>query len=490
MKDKIIYAICFGFILGILVSSFVYINLYTNIFIATLSGVVILLSTYIYKSKWGIIFAFFILGASLGIFRLDLALNKDSVIYEDRVGEYMSISGVVVDSPVIGDKNQKLNVLVVEDVGDTEILITTNLNEEYKYGDELYIRGSIEKPENFLTEQGKVFDYINYLRKDGIHYVVRYPEIEIISRDNGNFIKRGLFNIKDKFLEKLDRSIASPESLLMGGLILGEKSQFDEKTREDFIRTGTIHIVALSGYNVTIVAWWFMQIFSFLPFAVSIGAGIISIILFVIMAGGASTAVRAGIMAILILLSRKISRTYDVSRALIVTAVIMLLFNPFILVFDVSFQLSFIATIAVIYLTPKVEKYFKWVTPRLGLRDIMSVTFSAYIFVLPFILYKMGNLSLVALPANILILPFIPITMALGFVTGALGLIIYELSVPFGLLSYLLLHYELGVISMFSGLPFASFTISGFPLILTLFIYVLFVYKLFGRSLALFFKGI
>lgn len=490
MKDKTIYAICFGFILGILVSSFVYINLYTNIFIATLSGVVILLSAYIYKSKWGIIFAFFLFAISLGIFRLDLALNENSLIYEDRVGENISISGVVVDSPAIGDKNQKLNVLVIGDVGDTEILITTNLNEEYKYGDELYIRGSIEKPENFLTEQGKVFDYINYLRKDEIHYVVRYPEIEILSRDNGNFIKRGLFNIKDKFLEKLDRSIASPESLLMGGLILGEKSSFDEKTREDFIRTGTIHIVALSGYNVTIVAWWFMQIFSFLPFAVSIGAGIISIILFVIMAGGASTAVRAGIMAILILLSRKISRTYDVSRALIVTAVIMLLFNPLILVFDVSFQLSFIATIAVIYLTPKVEKYFKWVTPRFGLRDIVSVTFSAYIFVLPFILYKMGNLSLVALPANILILPVIPLTMALGFVTGALGLIIYELSVPFGLLSYLLLHYELGVISMFSGLPFASFTISGFPLILTLFIYVLFVYKLFGRSLALFFKGI
>ncbi|MDQ5922635.1 MAG: hypothetical protein QG644_343 [Patescibacteria group bacterium] len=490
MKDKVIYSICFGFILGVLVSSFVYINLYTNIFIATLSGVAILLFYFIYKLKWGVIFAVIFLTLSLGIFRFNLALDEESLIFDNRIGDYLSINGIVIDSPSVGDKNQKLNISVEEGGLSTEILITTNLNEEYKYGDELYIRGSIEKPENFLTEQGKVFDYVNYLRKDGIHYVIRFPEIEVLSSGNGNPIKRGLFSIKDKFLEKLDRSIASPENLLMGGLILGEKSQFDEKTREDFIRTGTIHIVALSGYNVTIVAWWFMKVFSFLPFTLSIGAGILAIILFVIMSGGASTALRAGIMAVLILLARKISRTYDVSRALIVTAVIMLLFNPFILVFDVSFQLSFIATIAVIYLTPKVEKYFKWVTPRFGLRDIVSVTFSAYIFVLPFILYKMGNLSIVALPANILILPFIPLTMALGFITGVLGLVVYELSVPFGLLSYVLLHYELGVISIFSGLPFASFAISNFPLSLTILIYAFFGYKLFGRNLALFFKGV
>ena len=490
MKDKAIYAICFGFILGIFVSSFLYINLYTNIFIATLAGVAFFISNFVYKSKWGIISAIFFVSISLGVLRFNIALSGENLIFEDRIGDYVSISGVVMDSPAIGDKNQKLNIQIKEGGEMTEIIVTTNLNEEYKYGDELYIRGTIEKPENFETEQGKVFDYINYLRKDGIHYVIRYPEVEILSRGNGNLIKRVLFSIKDSFLEKLNRSIATRESLLMGGLILGEKSEFDEETREDFIRTGTIHIVALSGYNVTIVAWWFMKVFSFLPFAVSIGAGILSIILFVVMTGGASTAVRAGIMAILILVARKISRTYDVSRALIATAVVMLLFNPFILVFDVSFQLSFIATIAVIYLTPRVERYFRWVTPRFGLRDVVSVTFSAYIFVLPFILYKMGNLSLVALPANILILPFIPLTMMFGFITGFLGLISYTLSIPFGIISYVFLHYELGVIEVFSSLPFASIILPNFPLLLTLIIYIFLIYKLFRRNIALFFKEI
>src|SRR6185295_15525305 len=131
------------------------------------------------------------------------------------------------------------------------------------------------------------------------------------------------------------------------------------------------------------------------------------------------------------------------ARALILALVFMILLNPFVLVYDVSFQLSFIATVAVIFLAPRIEKYFMWVTDKFQMRDIVTVTCAAYIFVAPFILYKMGNFSLVALPANILILPFIPFTMMLGFLTGFVGLISYILSVPVGFISYLFLHYEL-----------------------------------------------
>jgi competence protein ComEC len=121
------------------------------------------------------------------------------------------------------------------------------------------------------------------------------------------------------------------------------------------------------------------------------------------------------------------------------------------------------------------------------LRDIVSVTVAAYIFVFPFILYKMGNFSLVALPANVLILPFIPFTMMLGFVTGFTGLVWYVLAVPLGFISYLFLHYELSVIGFFSNLPFAAFSFPDFPIILTILIYVYFIYKLFGRNIKSFF---
>ena len=507
MQDKIFYAICFGFILGVLLRSFLSVNFYLIILFGLIALAFILFFSLISKNKClpagrqGVLFGIFILVFSIGIFRFQMVDVSAPSIFESQVGQKTSFSGEIIDEPTITENNQKLTVLLAPQglaleplkarpfPTKTKILLSANLDENYQYGDEINFEGTLKKPENFITDQGKEFDYVNYLRKDGIFYVMRYPKIEIISSDNGNFIKNALFYVKDEFLSKMNLAIREPESLLMGGLILGEKSSFNEALRQSFVDTGTIHIVALSGYNVTIVAEWIMKIFSFSSFPKNfgIGAGIITILLFVLMTGGSSTAVRAGIMASLALFARVIGRNYDVGRALVIAGVLMVLVNPFILVFDVSFQLSFIATVAVIFFSPKIEKYFLWITPRFKLRDIISVTCAAYIFVLPFILYKMGNLSLVALPANALILPFIPLTMILGFLTGFAGIVSYFLSVPLGLLSQFFLHYELFVINFFSNIPFAALSIPNFPFILTLLVYTYFIYRLFGKSIKNFF---
>ncbi|MBI3306022.1 ComEC/Rec2 family competence protein [Candidatus Nomurabacteria bacterium] len=452
------------------------------------------------KNKLGVIFSIFVLAFSLGIFRFHIADISAPKIFESKIGQTADFHGKVVDEPDRRENNQKLVVLLAPQglaldslkarpFPASKILLSASLDENYRYGDEITFNGKLEKPDNFITDQGKEFDYINYLKKDGILYLMGYPDIEIISRGNGNIVKSTLFFIKEKFLEKMNLAIQGPESLLMGGLILGERAAFSEELRQEFIDTGTIHIVALSGYNITIVAEWFMKLFSFLPQNLGIGIGILAILMFVLMTGGSSTAIRAGVMAILALIARATGRNYDVARALILAGVFMIIFNPFILVYDVSFQLSFIATIAVIFLAPRIEKHFMWITDNFKLRDIISVTCAAYIFVLPFILYKMGNLSLVALPANILILPFIPFTMLLGFLTSFLGIIWYGLAIPAGFISYLFLNYELGVISFFANLPFAAFSIPNFPLLLTIAIYAYFIYWLFGRSIKNFFTA-
>ena len=421
----------------------------------------------------------------------DFYIKNPPEIFEIQVGEKVELTGIIVDEPDIRENNQKLVIEIKNSEDKVKILVTVGYDENFQYGDEVMVKGKLEKPENFTTDTEKEFDYINYLKKDGIYYLVNYAEVEVLSQGNGSFIKSKLFSFKEKFLEKISFSIREPESLLLGGLILGEKASFSDELRQKFIDTGTIHIVALSGYNITIIAEWIMSVFSwftFLSFYLAISVGVLAIILFVLMTGGASTAVRAGIMAVLVLIARATGRTYDIGRALILTAVIMIAINPMILRYDVSFQLSFIATIAVIYLSPKLEKYFQWVTKSFGLRDIITVTCAAYIFVLPFILYKMGNLSFVAIPANILILPFIPFTMALGFLTGFVGLFSYILAVPIGFLSYIFLHYELGIINILSSIPFASFIIPNFPLILVILIYVYFIYRLFGSSIKKFFN--
>ncbi len=478
MRDRIFYTICFGVVFGVLVRSFLFVNLYLILLLAVISLAIFSFHTLVSGNKWGVLVSILFFSFCLGIFRFHMV--------DTPAPERVSTSGQISDEPDIRETNQKLTVQTKE----TKILITTGLDQDFKYGDEVNFSGKLEVPENFITDQGKVFDYINYLRKDGIRYVMNYPKVQIISRGHGNFIKSILFSVKEKFLEKMNFAITGPESLLMGGLILGEKSNFSQALRTSFVNTGTIHIVALSGYNVTIVAEWVMKLFkhiAFMPQNFGIGVGIVTILLFIIMTGGSSTAVRAGIMASLALIARATGRNYDVARALVLAGVFMILLNPLLLVYDVSFQLSMLATVAVIFLAPKIERYFTWVTKKFELRDIVSVTCAAYIFVFPFILYKMGSLSLVALPANILILPFIPFTMMMGFITGFVGLISFVLAIPIGYISYLFLHYELGVISFFSNLPFAAFSFPNFPLWLTILIYVYFVYRIFGKNIKEFF---
>ena len=471
--------------------SFVLVNIYFILLLSGISVGIFLFHFFISRAKWGIVVSIFILFFCLGVLIFNLSDVPAPKFFEQKVGQKVTLIGLIVDEPSIGENNQKLIVSISREgqsFTETNILLTADLSEDLKYGDKINFRGILKKPENFITDSGKDFDYINYLRKDGIFYVMSFPEIKIISSGNGNSVKSFLFSIKNKFLEKINFAIRNPENILMGGLILGEKSSFNEDFKKAFIDTGTIHIVALSGYNITIVSSYFMKLFVFLPQNFAIGMGILVILLFILMTGGGSTALRAGIMATLALYARASGRNYDVARALLLAGVLMVLFNPFVLVYDVSFQLSFIATLALIFFTPKIEKYFSWVPKNFGLRDIVSVTFAVYVFVLPFILYKMGNLSLVALPTNVLILPFIPFTMLLGFITSFLGLIHYVLAVPFGFISYLILHYILGVINFFAHIPFASLIIPNFPLWLTLLIYLYFIYRLFGGVLNKFFR--
>ncbi len=478
MQDRIFYTVCFGFILGVLWRSFLLLDFYFISLLGILAFGLFLYFIFVSENKWGIIITVFVFAICLGIFRFQMVDISAPSFFESKVGQKVSFSGKIIDEPSIKENIQQLILEVESGKFKTKILLSAGLGKDLKYGDKINFTGKLEKPENFDTEQGKSFDYINYLRKDGIFYSVKYPKIEIISRGNGNFIKNMLFAVKEKFLSKISIAIPKPESILMGGLILGEKSAFSQDLRTSFINTGTIHVVALSGYNITIVAEWIMKILAFLPRNFAFGGGILGIVLFIMMAGGASTAIRAGVMAILALIGKATGRNYDVGRALVLAGAGMIFLNPFILAFDVSFELSFIATVAVIFFSPKLEKYFLWIKWK-WLRDLVSITVAAYIFVMPFILYKMGNLSFVALPANFLILPFIPMTMLAGFLSGIFGFISSWLALPFNFLSYGLLHYELSTVDFFSHLPFAAITIKNFPLILTVLIYILFAYFLF-----------
>lgn len=199
------------------------------------------------------------------------------------------------------------------------------------------------------------------------------------------------------------------------------------------------------------------------------------------MTGASSTAIRAGIMATIMLLGKMTGRKYDAGRALVIAALLMIAYDPRVLV-DMSFQLSFIATGGVLFVTAKVLNWFKFLPLRFGIRENMATTVAATIAVLPILLYLTGIFSIVSIPANILILLFIPAAMLLIFITGMIGFISPLLSIAFGYVSYLLLLYILSVIHFFGTLSFASMTIQSFPLLLTIIIYAFLLWWVFGNE--------
>ena len=356
------------------------------------------------------------------------------------------------------------------------VLITSERYSAWEYGDKIKISGKLEKPENFTSSTGREFDYVSYLAKDNIAYQMLYPKLTLLAHSQAGFISQKLFEIKHAFTRGIESVIGEPESALLAGLLLGAKHSLGKDILEDFRRAGVIHIVVLSGYNITIVSDFIMRLLGFLPRAFGFTLGGLGIVMFALMTGGAASTVRASTMAFLVLVAKATGRNYMASRALFVTAFGMVMWNPHILLSDPSFQLSFMATFGLIYVSPIVEEKFspllsRFIPEKFHIRELALSTLSTQIFLLPLLLYQTGMFSLVALPANLLILGAIPFTMLMGFVTGVLSFISTTLALPFAFVANFLLAYIIAAAKFFSRLPFSVFTLNSFPFWLVVVIY-------------------
>lgn len=470
-----------GFFGGILVRSFIDFGWALVGLLASVSFTILIFCFFAknYNSRTVLFVAIAFLGAAVGVGRYELReWNSRPELFAEFVGERQEFTAVVVDERDERETNARLTVKIQHPALDerVKVLISAPPYPEFDYGDRLKIVGKLTEPQKFTSEDGRDFDWPSYLAREGIHYQMLYPEIELVDSDGGFFLRRWLISFKRLLLENIARVIPEPASSLAGGLTLGAKQSMGRELLEDFRKTGVIHIVVLSGYNVSIVADWIRAVFAPLGQKLAIGLGVVGVILFALMTGGGAATVRASIMALIALLARGTGRRYEVTIALVTAAFLMVLHNPKIIVFDTGFQLSFLATLGIIYLAPIFEKYLQFVPAKLGLRELAVMTLSAQTSVIPWILYKMGDLSLVALPVNLLILAFVPMTMFFGFATGFVGLLGYLVSLPFAWASFALLWYELKVVEIFAGLPFASVHFNYFPLWLTLLVYGGYVY--------------
>jgi len=457
--SRVVLCLSASFIGGIFLESIFFSQLFLLSFL--ILGIVFTLSGFWDKK-------FFILGLCLvfvviGVWRYHLAeaeiKNSELQRYND-VGEIV-LTGIIIEEPEVKEEKVKLKIKVQELNSGTEeisvsgkILVATDRYSKYNYGDNLKIYGKLRTPPVF-----KDFNYKGFLAKEGVVSVVYQPEIIKIGEGEGNIILANILSFKKKMRESINKYLSPPQSLILGAIILGDKGRISGDLQEKLNIAGVRHITAISGMHIAIIAVVLMQ------FLIGIGLWrgqafyltIVFLILFIVMIGLPSSAVRAGVMIGMMLLAQKIGRRTSSFRSVVFTASLLLLVNPLLLRFDVGFQLSFLAVAGIIFLTPFFQQVLRRIPETLfNLRSIISMSLAAQVFTLPILIYNFGEFSLVSPLVNVLILPLLPFLISLGLLTALVGIFVPFLGHFLSWFCWLFLTYVIKVINVFSSFSFSS----------------------------------
>ncbi len=456
-KSKVFSLLLLSFIGGVFLCSIYPVpQLRGGIFI---TAIIVLIFAYFRKDKADfkqkVIFGICVLIFAFGVWRsFDVfSYQGKPAIKNFDAGEKIIFSGKIVGEP---DRRSGFSQYILESEAFGRVLIKTNLYPEYFYGDTLKLNGKAETPENFSG-----FDYQNYLAKDNIFLISQYPEITLINRPANKSFYGYLLDIKKSFIDIINKILLEPQASFLAALLVGAKRTLPPDLVDAFNRTGTSHIVAISGYNISIVSIMLLNFLSYLllPRRLIFWLVGIGLVLFTLIAGAGASVVRAAIMGGLLILAKREGRSYQITNAIIFAGTAMLFFNPYLLRYDASFQLSFLATLGLVYLAPHFNKWFSRLPNFLSFRANLAATLSAQIMTLPIILFGFGRFSLIAVLANVLILPVVPLTMLFGFLAGLMGLISLKIAAIFILPAWFMLSYQIWVVKILSLLPFASISL-------------------------------
>ncbi len=369
------------------------------------------------------------------------------------------------------------------------VLVRVQPGRDWSYGDQIRAQGALETP--FETA---AFSYRDYLARKGVYSIMPYARVERITVGGGSIIKAWIYRLRDHSHAVLSKLFASPEADLLAGILLGLDQGLSPSLQDAFRRTGTTHIIAISGFNMTILAGLFMGVFTRI-FGRRWGrlTAILAIVIYTIFVGGEAAVARAAIMGGLGVMGGMFGRRQTGLNSLGLAVLGMVLLDPN-LPWDVGFQLSAAATLGLVfYAQPLEEKAIdllgRWLPEEkthkvVGpLSELFLFTLAAQVMTLPIIAYHFGGLSWITFLANPLVLPPQPLVLILGGLTLLAGLVHPGLGSVIGIIALPFVRYTIRMVTWLAGLPVSEIILPDFhPLWLAPFFGLLFFLTLFPKE--------
>ena len=263
-----------------------------------------------------------------------------------------------------------------------------------------------------------------------------------------------------KIETRIENYFSPPHSSLLSAIILGKSYKMGKEWNNKLSLAGVRHITAVSGMHIIIISMIFFWLFLKLGISRQKSHILILFVIwfFVALVGSRPSAIRAGIMASLLIFSQWVGRPYLSGRFLLYAAFIMLLINPLLLGWSISFQLSFLATAGIIYFFPLIKFYLDkaGLIEKSGISALLALTLSAQLAVFPLLIYNFGKISVVSPITNILIIPLLPFLLSAFFVFLVFAFTFPPFAFIFSLILWLLLEFIILIVNFFSSLSFSA----------------------------------
>ncbi|MBM4432396.1 MAG: ComEC/Rec2 family competence protein [Chloroflexi bacterium] len=407
--------------------------------------------------------------------------------YNDR--EAVEIKGMVSANPDVRDKITHLQLSAAEiklggewqDIAGTALLFVPRYH-VYRYGDVLQVTGKLETP-----PQLDDFDYRGYLAHQGIYSTMLYPKIELLEEGKGSEALAWVYSLRNRLSQTLSAVLPEPQASLAQGILLGIRSNIPSSIRDAFTHTGTAHILAISGHNLSIIAGILLSIGIWLfgrKRYIYIWLALGLIWLYALLAGMNAPVVRATIMASLFLAAELLGRQRSAFTSLAFAAAVMIGISPQVL-WTASFQMSFLAMAGLIFIAPPLMNLGrKAVSAIFGesrkvvpfanvVADSFGVSLGATIAVWPLIAYYFGIVAFIAPIATFLALPALPGIIITSALAGVFGLFVLPVAQVIGWLAWLFLSYMLLVVDGFAQLPAFVEVRSANPILILVYYLVL-----------------